>query len=226
MDIVLIPGALATPKFWHHQEHHFHEKMRIHHAADFSGQSIAEMADTITTNLPKEFTLVGFSLGGYIALELMQQIPHRIKKLVLINSGARSISDKGLLERERSLELINQGKFEFLIKLIFKNSIHDKTKHHKLLPLLKAMAQEVGAERYKEQLTAILNKPDHSALLATIQCPTLLIASQEDNIVPMERSEHMADHIKDSKLVYLENCGHLAPLEQPDKLNRILSDWL
>lgn len=44
--------------------------------------------------------------------------------------------------------------------------------------------------------------------------------------MPVERSEHMACHIKDSKLIYLEECGHVAPLEQPDLLNSILSDWL
>ena len=44
--------------------------------------------------------------------------------------------------------------------------------------------------------------------------------------MPIERSGHMAKHIKHSKLIYLEECGHVAPLEQPDLLNKILSDWL
>ena len=226
MDIVLIPGALATPDFWHHQEHHLKGKMRIHHASDFPGQSIAEMADKIIGNLPEKFSLIGFSLGGYIALELIRQIPHRIEKLILINAAAKAVCERGQIERERSLDLINKGKFDFLVNLIFKNSIHDKKKYHELLSLLKAMAQKIGAERYMHQLTAILNKPDQTELLATIQCPTLLIASLEDNVMPIERSEHMATHIKDSKLVYIENCGHMAPLEQPDAINQILSGWL
>ena len=159
MDIVLIPGALATPEFWHHQEHHLQGKMRIHHAPDFSGQTMAEMANNIIANFPEKFTLIGFSLGGYIALELMRQIPHRIEKLVLINAAARAVCEKGQSERERSLDLINKGKFDFLVNLIFKNSIHDKKKYHELIPLLKTMAQEIGAERYIQQLTAILNKP-------------------------------------------------------------------
>lgn len=226
MDIVLIPGALATPKFWHNQEHHFQGTMRTHHIANFSGQSIPEMAEKISENLPKKFTLIGFSLGGYIALELMRYIPHQIDKLALINSSAKAVCEKGQIERERSLELINKGKFDFLINLIFKNSIHDKKKYHELLPLLKTMAHEVGAERYIHQLTAILNKANQTELLATIQCPTLLIASKEDKVMPLERSEHMAKHIKNSRLVYIENCGHMAPLEQPDIINKILSDWL
>ena len=115
----------------------------------------------------------------------MRQIPHRIEKLVLINAAARAVCEKGQSERERSLDLINKGKFDFLVNLIFKNSIHDKKKYHELIPLLKTMAQEIGAERYIQQLTAILNKPDQTEVLKTIQCPTLLIASIEDNVMPI-----------------------------------------
>ena len=226
MDIVLIPGALSTTEFWHHQEHYLTGEMRIHHAPDFPGQSISDMADKIIRNIPEKFTLIGFSLGGYIALELIRQIPHRIEKLVLINAAAKAVCKRGHLERERSLDLVSKGKFDFLVNLIFKNSIHDKNKYYELLPLLKTMAQEIGAEQYMQQLKAIINKPDQTELLATIQCPTLLIASIEDNVMPVERSEHMATHIKGSKLVYIENCGHMAPLEQPDTINQILSDWL
>lgn len=84
----------------------------------------------------------------------------------------------------------------------------------------------MGTEHYTNQLQAMINKPDHSDLLTKIQCPTLLIASKNDKVMPNARSEHMAENIKDSKLVYIENCGHMAPLEQPDIINRILSSWL
>jgi len=225
-DIVLISGALASPKLWHHQEHYFQEKARIHYVDVLNNYSIREMAERFAKTAPNKFTLIAFSMGGYVALELFYYIPHQIEKLVLINSSASAVSEKGQNERERSLTLINKGKFDFLINLIFKNSVYDKNKHHLLLPLLKTMAKEVGAEKYIMQLNAILNKSDHSLLLSTIECPTLLLASRQDKIMPNERSEHMAKHIKYSKLIYLEECGHIAPLEQPDLVNKILSDWL
>lgn len=225
-DIVLIPGALASPKFWHYQECYFKDKARLHYVDVLNGFSIAEIAERFSEASPTQFTLIAFSMGGYIALELFRYIPHKIEKLVLINSAARVVSEKGKEERKRSLALINKGKFNYLINVIFQNSIYDKNKHLFLLPILQAMAHEVGAEKYVTQLNAILNKSDHSFLLSMIRCPTLLLASRQDNIMPIERSEHMAKHIKHSKLIYLEECGHVAPLEQPDLLNKILSDWL
>ncbi len=224
-DIVLIPGALATPKLWHNQENHF-QSMQFHYVNVLNSQSIPEMANRFAKNAPEKFTLIGFSMGGYIALELLHIIPYRIEKLVLLNSAARLVSEKGQLERERSLTLINKGKFDFLISLIFKNSIHDKNKHDTLLPVAQEMAHEVGAYNYEKQLNAILDKPDHTSLLSMIECPTLLLASKQDQIMPIERSEHMASHIKNSELVYIEDCGHLATLEQPEKINQILENWL
>lgn len=225
-DLVLIPGALATPGLWHHQENNLQGSNRFHHVDVLNSNSIIEMANRFVALSPEKFTLIGFSMGGYIALELYRLIPEKIEKLILINSAAKIISAKGQLERERSFDLISRGKFDFLIKLIFKNSIYDKDKHTKLLPIAQIMAHEVGVENYKMQLNAILNKPDHSSLLSTIECPTLLIASKQDNVMPIERSEHMEKQIKNSELVFLEQCGHLAMLEQPDKLNQILTGWL
>lgn len=226
MDIVLIPGALATPKIWYQQEIFFQKSKQLHYVDVLNSDSIVEIALRFTTIAPKKFTLIGFSMGGYIALELYRLIPNKIEKLILINSAAKLVSEKGKFERERSLELMNKGKFDFLIKLIFKNSIYDKEKHNILLPLVQEMAQEVGVENYKNQLNAILNKPDHSPLLSMIECPTLLIASKQDKVMPIERSEHMAKNMKYSELIYIEQCGHMAMLEQPDKINQILADWI
>ncbi len=226
MDIVLIPGALATPKIWKQQELFLQQDKKLRYVDVLDSDSIEEIANRFIPHAPKKFTLIGFSMGGYIALELYRHIPNSIEKLVLINSAAKLVSEKGRLERERSLDLMSKGKFDFLIKLIFKNSIFDKQKHKELLPLAQEMAMEVGVENYKNQLNAILNKPNHSTLLPLIECPTLLIASKEDNVMPPERSEHMAKNIKHSKLIYIEQCGHMAMLEQPEKMNRILNDWL
>lgn len=209
-EIVLIPGALSTPQIWKHQVKYFDSNTQCHYLDILNSESIAEMAKRFIPIAPPRFTLIGFSMGGYVALELMQLIPDRIERLILINSAAKIVSEKGKLERERSLELIKNGKFDFLIKLIFKNSIYNTNEFNHLLPFIEEMAHQVGAENYIKQLNAILNKSDHSPLLSTINCPTLLIASKEDNVMPNERSEHMAKQIKGSSLVYLEQCGHMA----------------
>jgi pimeloyl-ACP methyl ester carboxylesterase len=225
-DIVLIPGTLATPKIWQNQEHYFQDDYHFHHVSILDIDSIYQMAERYISYAPNKFTLIAFSMGGYVALELYRLIPDRIEKLILINSAARELSPEGKEERKRSIDFINKGKFDFLISLIFKNSIHGTKAQKNLLPLLQSMAVEVGAENYKNQLYAMINKNDHSYLLPKIKCPTLILCSKNDNVMPAERSQHLANNIKNSELIYLEECGHMAMLEQPEKLNRILSAWL
>lgn len=225
-DIVLIPGALTTPQLWKHQEAYLQSKANLYYLDVLNCDSITEMATRFIPQAPKKFTLIGFSMGGFIALELIKLIPHQIEKLIFVNSSARAISDKGRLERERALDLINKGKFDFLIKLMFKNSIFNTCKKSTLLPFIEQMAIQVGDANYTKQLNAILNKPDHSPLLLEINCPTLLLASKGDSVMPNERSEHMAQHIKNSELIYLEQCGHMAMLEQPDLFNQKISGWI
>ena len=90
-DIVLIPGALATPTLWYNQENHFNGKMNFHHVDVKNSYSISDMAARFAQKSPDKFTLMGFSMGGYIALELFRYIPHKIDKLILINSSAKPI---------------------------------------------------------------------------------------------------------------------------------------
>ncbi|HAU2068825.1 TPA: alpha/beta hydrolase, partial [Legionella pneumophila] len=63
-DIVLIPGALATPKLWNLQEIFFQESNRFHYVDVLNSNSIVEMAHRFTSIAPKKFTLIGFSMGG------------------------------------------------------------------------------------------------------------------------------------------------------------------
>ncbi|MGQ3892064.1 alpha/beta fold hydrolase [Legionella sp. CNM-4043-24] len=225
-DIVLIPGALATSNLWKALDNHLPQSVRRHHVNVLQCPSISDMASRFVKIAPEKFTLVGFSMGGYVALELFRYIPQKIEKLILINTAATETSAQGRIDRKRSLELIQKGKFDLLISLIFKKSIHDIRKHSEILPLVQRMAQDIGANNYHNQLKAMINKPDQSDLLPLIECPTLLIAGENDEVMLNCHSRHLADNIKDSNLIYLKNCGHLAMLEQPEKLNQLVSNWL
>lgn len=225
-NVVLIPGALATPKLWGTLENYFPANVRCQNLDILNSQSITEMATRFASIAPEKFTLIGFSMGGYVALELFYQIPEKIEKLVLINSSANTISSKGQAERERSIELIEKGKFDLLTSLIFKNSIHCKEKHSTLIPIAQDMAKETGDMNYRYQLNAIIDKKNHSSILPKINCPTLIIVSQNDRIMPVKESKILADQIRQAKLITLQNCGHLAPMEQQKKINQIISSWI
>jgi pimeloyl-ACP methyl ester carboxylesterase len=62
--------------------------------------------------------------------------------------------------------------------------------------------------------------------LATVRCPTVVISGAEDGVAPPELQEELADGIRGAHLERIEDCGHLAPLEQPHRVASLLDDWL
>jgi pimeloyl-ACP methyl ester carboxylesterase len=89
-----------------------------------------------------------------------------------------------------------------------------------------AMAQRVGAEAYVRQQTAILSRPDSLPTLATVRCPTLVLAARQDERAPVAVHEELAAGIPGARLVVLEDCGHMAPMERPGEVTEALRQWL
>jgi pimeloyl-ACP methyl ester carboxylesterase len=88
------------------------------------------------------------------------------------------------------------------------------------------MALEVGAEGFVNETRATIARPDSRPLLVDIEVPTLVIVGRQDLTTPLVRSEEMAADISTSRLVVLEECGHMAPLERPAEVTAELRRWL
>jgi len=72
-------------------------------------------------------------------------------------------------------------------------------------------------ERYTDEI-----EPDY----AGISVPTLVVWGADDEWIPIDRARRLHDLIPDSTLHVLEDCGHLAQEDQPNRLNALLADWL
>jgi pimeloyl-ACP methyl ester carboxylesterase len=100
---------------------------------------------------------------------------------------------------------------------------------HTGLPAMRAvvlqMARAVGKHGFIRQVKAQLGRPDSTADLPKITCPTLLITGREDRICPVVLHEEMAAMIAGSQLEIVEQCGHLSTLEQPQAVNQLIRNW-
>ncbi|KTD02117.1 lipolytic protein [Legionella geestiana] len=225
-NILFIGGALTTENLWVFQKPLFSNDYNCQYLDIADEPSLAKIAERYVPSISNDISIVAFSMGGYIALELYRLVPEKVSKMILINCSAKAICHQGKEERRRSIELIKKGRFEFLVKKIFINSFYNHNLYHFIMPLMKEMAFQTGAENYKNQLTGMINKPDQSDILPTITCPVYLIAGENDTVMPNERSRHLCDNIRHSELHMINECGHLAMLEKPDEMNSYLTRWL
>jgi pimeloyl-ACP methyl ester carboxylesterase len=88
------------------------------------------------------------------------------------------------------------------------------------------MAQNIGKEAFVRQERAIISRADSRGLLATIDCPTLLLCGRQDALTSLAWHQEMAATIRHAQLEVIEDCGHLSTLERPAEVNAALRRWL
>jgi len=89
-----------------------------------------------------------------------------------------------------------------------------------------AMAERVGQAAFLRQQHAILNRPDGRPDLPAITCPALVVCGRQDVLTPPALAREIAAAIPHTRLLELDECGHLSSLEQPELVNQAFEDWL
>jgi pimeloyl-ACP methyl ester carboxylesterase len=188
--------------------------------------SMAAIAAAILETAPPEFGLVGFSMGGYLAFEVLRQAPDRVKKLALLDTSARPDTPESTENRRRRIGMVQGGKMGLVIEQAFPLSVHPENESNSdLYAVHRAMAEANGPEVYIRQQEAIIGRPDSRPDLADIKVPTLIIVGEGDQITPPEQAEEMHKAIASSRLVKVPRAGHLALLEQPDMVQDAMVTW-
>jgi 3-oxoadipate enol-lactonase len=83
-----------------------------------------------------------------------------------------------------------------------------------------------SSEAIAGAITALMTRPDSTALLASIHCPTLIAVGEEDTLTPPAMSRDLQRGIAGSELAVIRKAGHLASLEQPEAFNAELARFL
>ena len=189
--------------------------------------SIAAMAaDALREAPPGPLAIAGHSMGGYVALELMRQAPGRIAKLALLCTNARPDSAESTANRRRLMALAERD-FEAVIQALMPRLLAPAhLADEGITGVITGMALGIGKEAFARQENAIIGRIDSRPHLAAIRAKTLVVAARGDAIMPMEVLEEMANAIAGARLEVIEDCGHMASLEQPERLAHLLAQWL
>jgi len=227
LPLVLVPGLLSSfriyapiiPPLWRSRP-----VMVANHLRD---DSMAAIARRILSEAPARFALAGHSMGGYIAFEIMRQAPERVAKLALLNTSARPDTPEASERRRMAMQMARDGKLNEVIEAIFPSFVHpSRVGDAALRKLVYDMGDDVGTEGYINNQTAIISRADSRPGLSDIRCPTLVLASDQDLLLPKELSEEIAQGIPGARLTVIPDCGHLSQLEKPQAVVAALTNWL
>lgn len=227
MTLLLLPGLLNDASLFEHQADALANLIGIT-VADLTGSdSVAALAADALAQAPEgPLVLAGMSMGGYVAFEIMRQAPQRVRALALLSTSARPDTPDATAAREQLIELAETDFPAVIEKLLARmaHPLHANTPE--VGGMFQSMATGLGREVFVRQQRAIIGRADSRPALASIKCPTLILCGREDLVTPLDVHEELAAGIAGARLEIIEECGHLLPLEQPEKVTGILRDWL
>jgi pimeloyl-ACP methyl ester carboxylesterase len=224
---VLVPGLLCSPRLYAEQLPALWRLGPVSVASHHHDDSLAAIAGRILAAAPPRFTLVGLSMGGYLAFEMMRQAGHRVTRLALLNTTAHPDTAEASQRRSGQIALARDGQFAEVADVLYRSWVRPARRGDLALrQVIRQMADETGPEAFVRQQLAIMNRPDSRAGLAAISCPTLVVAGAEDEVtVPLHAAE-IADRVPRARLTVIPDCGHLSTLERPDAVTEALVGWL
>jgi pimeloyl-ACP methyl ester carboxylesterase len=183
------------------------------------------MADELVAQAPPRFTLIGLSLGGYLAFELMRRHTERIERLVLLDTRASADNETQREGRFADLAKVQEGGIDALIPELSPRWMH-VAHRPRLSDLLASMARSIGARGQFNQQQAMLARPESFAVLRLARVPTLIACGREDPVTTVADHEQMHKCVPGSRFEVFEQCGHLSTIEQPEVVTALLTRWL
>lgn len=215
--LVLIPGYMLDDALWDGMLPLLPPELPLHFASLAEGDSIAAMAQAVLAKCPPQFTLLGFSMGGYVAREIVRLAPGRVQSLALVATSSRADLPLQVEQRSKAARATPLGPFRGLGRAAIAQSLHpENSANEALVAQVRAMGERLGREVFVRQ--SLIVRDADTARLSDIQCPTLVVAAAEDQLRSPAEARELADGIPGAKLATVPNAGHLIPLEQPQAL--------
>lgn len=223
--LLLLPGLMCDSRIFARQLAAF-PSARV--APDYGDlDSLPAMAARVLAAAPDRFALLGHSMGGRVALELVRQAPERVARLALVSTGIHGRRDGEAEKRYALRDLGRERGMAALVEAWLPPMLGQAaTEDQVLVQALGAMCRDAGLDRYEAQTAALLNRPEVESLLPNIACPTLVAVGTEDRWSPPAQHQSISALIPGAELILIEQAGHMLPAEAPDALNAATARWL
>ncbi len=240
--VLLLHGYLESIEVWDDFAGELGKNYRVirmdlpgHGFSDWGGREVVGidyMADTAAAVLElagvERCTVVGHSMGGYVALSLAANHPEKVEGLVLFHSSPNADTPEKAANRQREIELIEAGKKEMLAKVNPGRGFAEANLR-RCAEAIEDLAEQVMLTE-DEAIVAVLKgmsqRKDRNEDMRRLGIPELMIFGLGDNYIPVAAAESMALAQPQARVAWLENSGHMGFVEQPRESLAILEDFL
>lgn len=224
--VYLLPGLLCDETVWRDQIRALSgiAECRV---PDFRGMnSFRNMALKVLKDAPERFSVIGHSMGGRVAMELMHLAPEKIDKFVLMDLGVHPVQTGETVERMELVHLGEEKGMEALADAWIPPMIAPHRRDDAaLVEAIRAMVLRSTPADYRSHIEAALSREDQGVYLPLITHKVLLVCGELDEWSPVSQHEEIFKGLRDAELAVIPGAGHMVTMEKPDAVNRILLDW-
>ena len=228
--VVLLHGYLESMLVWEDFIPFLYKEVRVV-TLDLPGHGISVvtgeehpmefLADTVADGLRElgieRCTLVGHSMGGYVALAFCERHPEMLDGLVLLSSTPNADTPEKAENRRREIALVKAGKKELLARVAPEAGFAEENRT-RMKDYIDDLTEQVFVTE-DEGIVALLNgmiaRKDRNEMLRETKVPVLFILGRRDSYIPVEAAEEMVAGHPEAQVVWLENSGHMGFLEEP-----------
>ena len=184
----------------------------------------AELHRFLTNTTIQKCTLIGHSMGGYIALAFAEKYPEMLEGFGLFHSTAFADDEAKKHQRNQTIDLLKNHGTEAFIKHTAPNLFGERfkelyperiNKHIERFGKLPAQALNAG-------IIAMRNRPERTAVLTSMPFPVLFIIGMQDKLIPFESCVSLSEYPKQSYPFILAEAGHMGMVERPDATARMI----
>ncbi|UUV21871.1 alpha/beta fold hydrolase [Paenimyroides aestuarii] len=236
--VVLVHGFLEDASMWQKTAKELAKRYRVitvdllgHGKSECYGyihtmEDQADMLFALISHLRlRKISIVGHSMGGYVALAFAELYPDNVRSLVLLNASAQADSEERKINRGRAIEVVKKNSDAF-IQMATRNLFDDKAhkKFKKEIAVFTTQALQTPVQGIIAALEGMKTRMDREALLHFGPYPKLMIASENDTIIPIKDIKEQVENTDVS--LEIVPGGHVSTIEQFQKVLDILSAFL
>jgi len=224
--LVLLCGLLCDAQVWEPVRTRLPSPDDVRILAFPGCRTIEAMAAQVLDSVPGPLVLIGHSMGGRVALEAVRQAGDRVVGLGLANTGIHPTAPGEAAGRQTLIDRARSGGMEALAEAWLPPMMGASAERvAALMPALRAMVTANTRESYEGQIAALLARPDAETPLRGYKAPLLLLAAEQDRWSPPAQHEAMRDLAPQGELHVLADAGHMLPVERPEAVAQLISDW-
>ncbi|MDQ6611487.1 MAG: alpha/beta hydrolase [Gemmatimonadota bacterium] len=197
--------------------------------------SIDQYADDVAglmTHLQIERAVIcGLSMGGYVAMCMWRRHSDRVLALALCDTRYGADSDDGKQKRNDLIALARRDGSAAVAANQITGMLGKTTREKRpdVVAATKAMMERASVVAIVGALTAMRDREDSRASLATVTVPTLVVVGDEDVLTPVAEAQSIVSALSPAaaaRLEVIEGSGHATCIERPAAVTHVLADFL